>query len=343
VRGLLGALDDPVTVLANRLLPPAYTSRDVLTLPYRPGDSNLTRLLAVGRGMSRLEELPPDIDLVHYPLTVPVPRTRLPRVVTLHDLQHHELPEYFSRAERVYRRLAYDRAARVADVVVTPTAHARDMLAERLGVDPARVVVAPHGVDHERFHPGASSDVPMQLPERFLYYPANLWPHKNHARLLEGLARAEDREIGLVLTGNPYGRMDDLRAGASRLGVIDRITHLGFVDHGLVPALMRRARAMVFPSLFEGFGQPPLEAMACGCAVAAPVDGALGEVCAGAVLELDPRDPDSIAAAIDRLASDDALVADLRARGPERAREFTWARSAELHHAAYRRALGESA
>jgi glycosyltransferase involved in cell wall biosynthesis len=339
VRGLLGALDDPVTVLANGLLPDDYTSRDVLRLRYRPGDSNLTRLLAVARGYARLEPLPPDIDLVHYPLTVPVPRARLPRVVTLHDLQHLELPEYFSRAERLYRRFAYDGAARMADVVITPTQHARDMLAERLGVDPARVVVAPHGVDHERFNPAAADHVPFELPERFLYYPANLWPHKNHERLLEALARAAERDIALVLSGNPYDRLDRLRASAARLGVADRVTHLGFVDHAVVPALMRRARAMIFPSLFEGFGQPPLEAMACGCAVASSVGGALGEVCSGAVLELDPRDVDSIAAAIDRLGSDDALVAALRARGPERAREFTWARSAERHHAAYRQAL----
>jgi len=249
--------------------------------------------------------------------------------VTLHDLQHVELPEYFSRGERAFRRLAYDRAARTADVVVTPTEHARDMLAERLGVDPARVVVAPHGVDHDRFHPGAPTELPFDLPEPFLYYPANLWPHKNHDRLLQALARTAD--INLVLSGNTYGRA---------LETSDRVTHLGFVDHAVVPALMRRARAMIFPSLFEGFGQPPLEAMACGCAVASSVRGALGEVCGDAVLALDPLDVGSIAAAIDTLARDDALVARLEAAGPERARTYTWERSAELHMRAYEFASG---
>jgi glycosyltransferase involved in cell wall biosynthesis len=267
---------------------------------------------------------------------VPVPRFAGPTVVTLHDLQHIELPGFFSRAERLYRRFAYEAAARRAAAVVTPSEHARSTAADRLGIDPERVVVAPHGVDHARFTP----DGPEEGPERFLYYPANLWPHKNHARLLEGLAQAADREISLVLTGNDYGRLDELYAHAERLGVRSRVEHLGFVEHDVLPALLRRARGMVFPSLYEGFGQPPLEAMACGCAVASSTRGPLAEVCSGAVLELDPEDPASIASAIDRLASDDPLVADLAARGPERAAAYTWKRSAELHLRAYELALG---
>jgi glycosyltransferase involved in cell wall biosynthesis len=299
-----------------------------------PDRSDLGRLLAMTYGMSVGPRLDAPVDVLHYPLTVPVPRFDGPTVVTLHDLQHLELPGFFSRGERAFRRFAYEGAARRASVVVTPSAHARDMAAERVGVDPARVVVAPHGVDHSRFTP----DGPEDGPERFVYYPANLWPHKNHARLIEALARAEDRSIELVLSGKPDGAEKVLEL-ASSLGVGERVTHLGYVAHEKVPALLRRARGMVFPSLFEGFGQPPLEAMACGCAVASSTRGALAEVCAGAVLELDPESVDSIAAAIDALASDDGLVSRLRAGGPERAREYTWARSAELHLGAYEQAV----
>jgi glycosyltransferase involved in cell wall biosynthesis len=317
VRGLLSELGDEVTVFPNP----------------RPGRSDPGRLLAMTYGMTVGRSLDRDsVDVLHYPLTVPVPRFGGPTVVTLHDLQHLELPSFFSLGERAFRRLAYERAARRADAVVTPSEHARSAAAERLAVDPERVVVAPHGVDHARFTPSGPAEEPFP---RFLIYPANLWPHKNHARLLEGLARTSDRSIALVLTGNDNGRLDALMASAERLGVRDRVSHLGFVPNDSLPALLRGARGMVFPSLFEGFGQPPLEAMACGCAVASSVSGALAEVSSGAVLELDPLDVDSIAAAIDALASDDALVAGLRARGPERAAGYTWARSAKAHREAY--------
>jgi glycosyltransferase involved in cell wall biosynthesis len=316
VRGLLSELGDEVTVFPNS----------------RPERSDLGRLVAMTYGMTvgpRLRD--PGVDVLHYPLTVPVPRFDGPTVVTLHDLQHLELRSFFSSAERAFRRFAYEGAARRASVVVTPSSHARAMAAERLGIDPARVVVAPHGVDHSRF----TASGPSEGPGRFLIYPANLWPHKNHSRLVEGLARAADRSISLVLTGTDYGRLDALLAQAERLGVRDRVHHLGFVSHDTLPALLRGARGMVFPSLFEGFGQPPLEAMACGCAVASSVRGALGEVCSGAVHELDPLDVNSIALAIDALAFDDALVGDLRERGLERAASFTWARSAQAHREAY--------
>jgi glycosyltransferase involved in cell wall biosynthesis len=315
VRGLLGALDVEVTVFPNE----------------HPDRSDVGRLLAMTYGMTVGRRLDAPVDVLHYPLTVPVPRFAGPTIVTLHDLQHLELPAFFSLGERTFRRFAYEGAARRADVVVTPSEHARGELVDRVGVEAGRIVAIPHGVDHERFTPTG----PQEGPERFLIYPANLWPHKNHARLIEALARASDEEIELVLTGNPYGRLDELRALAERLRVGDRVRHLGFVEHDGLPALLRRARGMVFPSLFEGFGQPPLEAMACGCAVASSVRGALGEVCAGAVLELDPLDVDSIAGAIDALAADDALVADLRARGPQRAAAYTWARSARAHEEAY--------
>jgi glycosyltransferase involved in cell wall biosynthesis len=315
VRGLIGELGDELTVLPND----------------HPDRSDPARLLAMTYGMTVGPRLREPVDVLHYPLTVPVPRFAGPTVVTLHDLQHVELPEFFSRGERLFRRFAYEGAARRADVVVTPSAHAKAMAVERLGLDAGRVVVAPHGVDHARFSPADSEH------ERFLVYPANMWPHKNHKRLLEALAQVPDVE--LLLTGNDYGRRDELLDQAARLGVGDRVRHLGFVDHDELPRLLRRARAMIFPSLYEGFGQPPLEAMACGCAVASSVRGALAEVCGGAVLEMDPEDVDSIASAIDRLASDDALVESLRAGGPERARSYTWARSAKLHLGAYEQAV----
>ena len=358
MRGLLsefasGTGPGHVTVLSNRHGEAAYAPLAGGSLAfevvrgYPSGDSAPMRALAMGYGLALpraiARGIPSEIDVMHFPLTVPIPRTRRPTVVTLHDLQHLERPGYFSRAERLFRRVAYEDAARRADAVVTPSEHALAMMRDRLAVDPARVVVAPHGVDHDRFTPQGRDDerllAPFSLPERFFYYPANLWPHKNHRRLIEALTQVGHDDVELVLSGNPYGRGPALSSLAERLGVGDRVRHLGLVAHDVVPALMRRARAMVFPSLFEGFGQPALEAMACGCALAAPIRGALAEICAGAAPELDPEDPASIAGAIDALADDDDLVTRLAAAGVERARSFTWSRSADLHMGAYEKAV----
>jgi glycosyltransferase involved in cell wall biosynthesis len=117
---------------------------------------------------------------------------------------------------------------------------------------------------------------------------------------------------------------------------------LGYVEPETLAAVYRAAEAMVFPSLYEGFGAPPLEAMACGCPVTASVRGSLGEVCAGAVLELDPESVDSIAAALDRIVTDNDLRERLRAAGAERAVGFRWSDAARRHAAVYARAANLS-
>ena len=346
VRGLLGAYADghgpeKVTVLANRHVMPAYAEleRGNVRLhhvrSYRPGDSMPTRALAMlaATGLPRrvARDVPAGLDLVHYPVTIPIPAPRGAHVLTVHDLQHHDLPQFFSRAERSYRALAYDRAALRATAVVTPSEASRERLV-RVGVAPERIEVIPYGVDHGRFRPDAD-DADLELPERFIFYPANLWPHKNHRRLLDAFARVDDPELQLVLSGQTYGTLEEL--GLDR----DRVRHLGHVSPEAMATLYRRAIALVFPSLYEGFGSPPLEAMACGCPVAASRSGSLGEVCGDAALTVDPEDADSIAQAIRRLASDPGLRAELRARGLERAAGFSWPKAAERHRALYARVL----
>jgi glycosyltransferase involved in cell wall biosynthesis len=282
------------------------------------------------------------LDCVHYPLTVPVPRTRVPTVLTLHDLQHRDLPELFSAGERAWRRVAYDRAARAATVVIPHSEHAKRRAVDLLAIAPDRIETIALGIDHRSWRPDGPEDerllADLSLPERYLVYPANLWPHKNHRRLLEALRLAEDRELALVLTGETYGRLAELREHASRAGVGDRVHHLGFIARNAMPAVYRRAVAMVFPSLYEGFGAPPLEAMACGLPVACSTRAALAEVTGDAAMPFEAEDPASIAAAIDAVATDSGLRARLRSAGLERAREFTWDRAALRHQEAYEHA-----
>ena len=356
VRGLLGEFADGngperVTVFANRFVAAAYGeyARGPVSLhhvrSYRAGNSIPTRALA----MSAARALPwlaardvPPVDLVHYPVTVPIPRTDRPTVVTVHDLQHHDLPQFFSGAERAYRRWAYDGAARSATMVVTTSEYTRQRVVELLSIPPERVEAIPHGLDTSRFTPVGDGDeallAQLELPERFVVYPANLWPHKNHERLVDALAVQRERGVDLVLTGQPWNRLERLMERAARLGVAGRVRHLGFIEPGTMPAIYRAARAMIFPSLYEGFGAPPLEAMACGCPVAASPNGSLREVCGDAVLELDPESVESIADALDRIVADGDLRQRLRAAGTARAARFRWSDAARKHTAVYARA-----
>jgi glycosyltransferase involved in cell wall biosynthesis len=283
--------------------------------------SQAGRLWAVARASAlpaRLRRRYDGIDVVHYPLTVPVPRLEAPTVVTLHDVQHLDLPALFSRTTRAYRRLTYDRAARRAELVVVPSEFVRTRALERLGLDPDRVRAIPLGVDHARFTPSGEPRAP------FLLYPARPWPHKNHALLLAAYAllREQRRELRLVLTG----------VGSERFAGPAGVEALGGVSAPVLVDLYRRAACVVFPSRYEGFGSPPLEAMACGTPVAAARAGSIPEVCGDAAVLFDPDDAAAIAAGVeDALARAD----ELRAAGLERAARFTWERAAAAHEDAY--------
>ena len=260
---------------------------------------------------------------VHYPLTIRLPSVAAPSAITLHDLQHLDLPQLFSRRERAFRELAYHRSARSAQIVIVPSAFVRDRAVELLGLAPDRIRVIYHGLDHERYRPG---DEPR---EEFLLYPARPWPHKNHARLYEAFAllRAERPGLRLVLTGGGH-------SGPAPAGVEVR----GNVDADELVRLYRRAAALVFPSLYEGFGLPPLEAMACGCPVACSVAASLPEVCGDAARYFSPDEPEEIAAATAEVLADPQ---PWRERGLARAAAFTWERSAEEHEGVYRELLGD--
>jgi glycosyltransferase involved in cell wall biosynthesis len=260
-----------------------------------------------------------EIDVMHYPLTVPLPKTKVARVVTLQDLQHLDLPEHFSAARRTFRNRAYDRAAQQASAVIVTSAFVRDRAIERLGLDESRINVIPLGIDHHLFSPAE------ETREAFVLYPARPWPHKNHRRLLEAfvLLRSELPELRLVLTGGGLEELGALPEGVDRLGAV-AVEELA--------SLYRTAACLVFPSLYEGFGLPPLEAMASGCPVAASSAGAVPEICGEAAVYFDATDPEAIANGIREAL---ALADELRELGIARAAEFTWERTAERHDAVY--------
>jgi glycosyltransferase involved in cell wall biosynthesis len=291
---------------------------------YRRAQSVPERLLAMGLAAARPAPLRAplrDAAVVHYPLTIRIPSGLQPSVVTLHDLQHLDLPAMFPCAERAFRAAAWNPSVRRADRVIVFSDFVKDRAVEALGVEPGRVRVIRQGIDRDRFSPG---DGPR---EPFLFYPARAWPHKNHTRLFDAFAelRRDRPELRLVLTGG-----GDL--GAVPPGVEAR----GLVDADELVSLYRRASALVFPSLYEGFGLPPLEAMATGLPVASSNAGSLPEVAGDAARLFDPYDPHAIAVAVGEVLDDPE---PWRARGLARAAEFSWDATAAAHEAVYRELL----
>lgn len=261
-------------------------------------------------------------DVVHYPFTVPAPTPRRGQatVQSLLDIQHLQLPALFGRAELLYRRRFYEGFARKADAIITISHFAKAGMVDILGLEPERIFVAHLGVDSSRFTPYVGER------ENFVLYPARGWAHKNHKRLFEAMeiARTSNPDLTLVLTGGGLDSLGDLPEWVDRRGLVS--------DEELQD-LYRRAGAMVFPSLYEGFGLPPLEAMASGCPVASSNAGSLPEVVGDAAVLFDPEDPRAIAQGIhDVLARSD----ELSTAGIEHAKTFTWEHCADVHVEAYR-------
>ena len=260
------------------------------------------------------------LDALHFPLSVMLPPVdRPPAATTVLDLQHEEHPEFFSRPELAYRKRVYGWSVRRSRIVIAISEHSRQTLIEHYRLEPDRVRAIPLAVDHERFFP---SSRPVQ--SEYLLYPARPWAHKNHARLYGAFAqlRSEHPGLRLVLTGE--GDFGELPEGVEARG---RVSADELVE------LYRGAAALVFPSFYEGFGMPVVEAMACGCPVACSTVTSLPEVAGSAARFFDPTDVDDIAEATDDvLRHRDVWIQ----RGLERARAFTWDANARAHDDVYR-------
>ncbi len=325
VRELLVSLADVGEHEYRVVLPPvapdaAGSLPSTVARGYRRARTTPERLAAMTLAAVRpapLRESLAGASAVHFPLTIELPRTSLPIAVTLHDVQHLDLPELFSRGERAFRTLAWHRSARRADIVIAISEFVRERAVERLGLDPARVRVVPLGLDHRAFVPGSVEREP------FVLYPARRWRHKNHERLFEAFAllQRERPELRLVLTG-----------GGDFGAVPDGVDARGHVPTAELVSLMQRASALVFPSLYEGFGLPPLEAMACGCPVACSNAAALPETVGDAALLFDPTDVRAIATAVRDVLDDPQPWVE---RGLARAATFSWDATARATDAIY--------
>ena len=264
-------------------------------------------------------------------------------VLTVHDLVADLFPEALSfRHRQAFRRTF--RSASVAHRVLTVSQTTRRELLAHYPLEAARVVAIPNGVVECVREPSRAEAPPVGWPRPFLFYAGGLDPLKNVGLLLRVLRRCRDGglRLHLVLAGEAGPRGDRLLHEARALGLEDAVVMAGHVDDAELSAGYRDALAFVFPSRYEGFGLPPLEAMAAGCPVLSSPCGALAEVLGDAAILADPDDETSWMEAIARLAGDQTVRDRLIAAGRERAAGFTWARTARETVEAYRLALEES-
>jgi glycosyltransferase involved in cell wall biosynthesis len=282
------------------------------------------------------------VDVMHFPMQLGF-LTEIPTIYTPHDLLHLHLPEFFSRADIARREKQYRTLCAQASIVVVMSTWGRDDILARYRLLPEKVRVVPWAATTAAYEQPTERDVAavrerLRLPEQFAVYPAKAWPHKNHLRLVATLKLLRDRgvEVAVVLTGNQGGSEIAVLAKARALGVADLLHFVGFVTPGDLVALYGMARMMVFPSLFEGWGLPVVEALAAGLPVACSNATCLPAVTAGAAELFDPADTAAIADAIGRVWSDERLRERLMAEGPARAACFSWDHTARIFRACYR-------
>jgi glycosyltransferase involved in cell wall biosynthesis len=348
LRGLLSALpealgDDRLTVFAAR---DAIDPRGWFALRPAPGFTGY-RPLRIGweqMGLPRAIRAE-QLDLFHGAAFALPARLSVPGVVTIHDLAFLKWPEQVPKRRAIYlTRAVTSAAARAQRLIAVSEATKRDVV-ELLKVDPDRVDVTPLGVDPRFRRPPAEEIAEFrqqnELARPFILAVGTREPRKNLPALVRAFARVKESiPHDLVHAGGSGWLPEELDRAIAEARLGDRLRFVDFVPHDDLPRWYAAADCFVMPSLYEGFGLPLLEAMACGAPAIATNRSSLPEVAGGAAF-LCETDADSIATALATVLHDGELRQALHLAGPERAKPFTWQRTAELTSASYRKALDD--
>jgi alpha-1,3-rhamnosyl/mannosyltransferase len=340
----MGASGHELTVFAVKGFGSAHPgvggAAEIVEVPWATGAQGLR--IAAEHSWLAIEARRRKLDVIHHGGgTAPFVKTA-PTVVTVHDIQFHHHPENFVKLKRAWLRLNVPRTVQRADVVTVPSEWVRQDLAASLRADPSKVMVVPFGSENLFGSTPASA---AQARERyrldgpFFLFPGRTYPHKNHRMLIEAFAPLADR-AQLVFTGAPWFRDGEVAAAARHLGLTGKVRNLGLVPRGDLAGLYTAAVALVYPTRFEGFGAPVLEAMSAGCPVVASNSTAVPEVVGDAGILLDPDDLEGWTGSMQKLIEDGGLRALLAGKGRARAAEFSWDRSAQLQLSAYEKAAG---
>jgi glycosyltransferase involved in cell wall biosynthesis len=275
-------------------------------------------------------------DVAHFP-DYQMPWGGLPRsVLTVHDLVAFRYPDTFPPATRRVKQVLTRRSVRIAHHIIVPSEATRRDLTDVLNVDPARITVVWHGVTPPR----QFAEHPPH-PRPYFFFIGTLEPRKNLVRLIQAYRLLRSRHRGvpdLVIAGKPGWMYEPIYQEAARVDEPDRVLFLGYVNRAETWAWYRHAVAFCFPTLYEGFGMPLLEAMAARCRIITANRGAVAEVANDVGLLVDPEEPEAIAEAMRQVWQDPGALEANVARGVERAAAATWTRSAEQTRAVYERA-----
>ena len=343
------ATDDTLVVLHNPALP---NSRYDLAALAQHHNVELVRLDVPTFSLVeqlRLPSLISDLacNIFHSPYYVKPYCLPLPSILTLYDVIPTHYPAYYSRHARPLIRLLKRLALRSAAHCLAISETTKGDFVREYGVSPERITAIPLAADG-RFRPAepaAIADVQARyhLPPRYVLYLGINKPHKNLARLVEAWAlirkqgaRSSEQDTTLVLGGREDPRYPQARQRVEEMGLEEKVQFLGDVAEADLPPLYSGAAAFVFASLYEGFGLPVLEAMACGVPVACSNTSSLPEIVGDAALTFDPTNVEAIAGAMSRLLDDAELRAELRQLGLKRARHFTWTETARRTLEVYR-------
>ena len=283
-------------------------------------------------------------DVYHAPHYVLPPAVRCRSVVTIHDCIHLMFPQYLpNRAAYAYARASMWAAARRSDRILTVSEASKRDILHFFNVKPEKIVVVYNAIDeHFRATPSEEQVARIreryQLDHKFVLYVGNIKPHKNLVRLIEAfsqLRRTHD-DLKLLIIGDEISKLPALRRAVHRNKLHKFVRFLGYLKDDTLTVLYRLASVFVFPSLYEGFGLPPLEAMASGTPVVTSNVSSLPEVTGDAAVLVDPYDVDSISDGMRRILDDPRLAEELRIKGLKRAHEFSWERSVEKTQRVYR-------
>ena len=349
---LVGNDDDSIVVFTNSRYHEEFSANEGISIEHiaiyeRPDPRWFMRaILRKGfgidlqaRALARVKA-----DIIHYPFSLlDPPVSDKPTVLTFWDMQQEFYPQFFTKKEREHRAKTYKKSVHLATRVIVSAEFTKQCLVDLYAVDKNKIDVVYTGYSHDYQASRSVAEIDFvrqkyDLDRPFMFYPAATWPHKNHLGLLNALRLLIDRhnfDGMLVLSGIAMQQHNALLEALHELRLSKHVKVLGYLPYATMPCLFNMARLLVFPSLFEGFGMPLVEAMASGCPVVASNCTSIPEVVGDAGTLFDPNSIEDIAETLWSVWNNDQQLIAMREKGLHRVTKFTWEETARRTHDVY--------